>query len=33
MHDAILASIFVAMLLAPCVTAMFSGKDSSEDAA
>ena len=32
MHDAILASIFVAMLLAPCVTAMFSGKDS-EDAA
>jgi len=32
MHDAIIASIFVAMLIAPCVTAMLSGKDS-EDAA
>lgn len=32
MHDAILASVFVAMLLAPCISAMRSGKDS-EDAA
>ena len=32
MHDAIIASVFVAMLLVPCVSAMFSGKDS-EDAA
>jgi len=32
MHDAIIASVFIAMLIAPCVTAMFSGKDS-EDAA
>jgi hypothetical protein len=32
MHDAILASVFVAMLLAPCIAAMRSGKDS-EDAA
>jgi hypothetical protein len=32
MHDLILASVFVAMLLAPCISAMVSGKDS-EDAA
>ncbi|SFS03022.1 hypothetical protein SAMN05421771_0734 [Granulicella pectinivorans] len=32
MHDALLASAFIAMLLAPCISAMFSGKDS-EDAA
>ncbi|SFS03010.1 hypothetical protein SAMN05421771_0733 [Granulicella pectinivorans] len=32
MHDAILASIFIAMLLAPCISAMFSGKDAEEAA-
>jgi len=32
MHDAIIASVFVAMLLAPCVSAMFSGKDAENAA-
>jgi hypothetical protein len=32
MHDALIACIFVAMLLVPCVIAMFSGEDSEEAA-
>lgn len=30
MHDALIASVFVVMLLAPCISAMRSGKDTAE---
>jgi len=30
MHDAIIASLFVAMLIAPCIIAMISGKDAED---
>jgi hypothetical protein len=33
MHDAIIALAFIAMLLAPCVTAAITGKSNSEEAA
>lgn len=32
MHDLLVAATFLAMVLAPCLVAMHSGKDSSEEA-
>lgn len=31
MHDLIVGASFVAMVLAPCIVAMFSGKDIEEN--